>query len=177
MRVAHTHSLVRDPNRHFMRKEIVGDAHLIPIGVSAEREQRRVLGFPTEAPNPPLAGRQVGHHGRAAADAVTVAIAGILEGQQRLVRDRFNEPGAEYRDRHASHDDGRVRGNDRLAGVARDREEMEERFTGWIERHEFTARAAFPRSHFSNRARAADGWHAVAHGTARRVECRAEPFV
>ena len=51
----------------------------------------------------------------------------ILERQQRLVGNRFDEAGAEQRDRRAPRDHVRVVRNDRLAGVGRDREHLEQR--------------------------------------------------
>ena len=90
------------PYGELVREEVVGDAHLVAVGVGAEREQRRVLRLPSEAADAPLAGGDVDDDGRAAADAVAVAIDRILEREQRLVRNRLDEPGAEERDRHAA---------------------------------------------------------------------------
>ena len=56
-RIAHAHALRRDADRDLLREEIVGDAHLVAIGVGAERQQRRVLRFPAEAADAPFAGR------------------------------------------------------------------------------------------------------------------------
>ncbi len=153
-----------------MWNEVVGDAHFIPIGVSAERQQRRVLRFPSEPTDSPLARPEVAHHRRAAAHTVSIAIVRILEGKQRLVRDRLDQAGPEHGDRHAAHDDRRIRGNHRLAGVSWNREEMKERFTRSVEGDEFAIRAALAGSHFRDRARAADGRYAVAHRATRRVE-------
>ena len=62
-----SHSRIRagvDAERDFGREEVVGDAHLVAIGVGAERQQRRVLRLPAEAADAPLAGRDVDDHAR-----------------------------------------------------------------------------------------------------------------
>ena len=100
------------PNASSCGKQIVGDAHLVAIGVGAERQQRGVLRLPAEAADAPLAGRDVGDDGRAAADAVAVAVERILEREQRVVGDGFDQAGAEERNRHAARDDVGVGGND-----------------------------------------------------------------
>src|SRR5687767_7623173 len=55
MRVADSHTLVRDADRDLVREQVVGDAHLVAIGVGAEREQRGMLRLPAEASHPALA--------------------------------------------------------------------------------------------------------------------------
>ena len=41
-------------------KSVVGDAHLVAVGVGAERQQRRVLRLPAEAADAAIAGGDVG---------------------------------------------------------------------------------------------------------------------
>ncbi len=126
-RIAEPHPRGVDADGELGREQIVGDAHLVAIGIGAEGQQRGVLRFPAEAADAPIAGAEVGDDGGAAADAVAVAVAGILEREQRVVVDGLDEPGAEQRDRHAPGDDVGFGRNHRLAAVAGDREQVEQR--------------------------------------------------
>ena len=173
-RVAQLHLLRRDPEGELLRKQVVGDPHLVPVGVGAERQQRRVLRLPSEPSDAAPAGGDVGDDRGATADAVAIAIAGIVERQQRLVGDRFDEPRAKQRDRHAARDDVRLRRNDRLARVRGNREDLEQRAGRRRELDELAALVAARRPDLGDHARAADRRDAVADGAARAVERRAE---
>ena len=89
----------RDAAERLDREHVVGDAHLVGIGVAREGQQRGDLRLPAEPADPALSGRHVGDDRRPAADAVAIAIERILERQQRLVGDRFDQSRAEQRDR------------------------------------------------------------------------------
>ena len=115
--VAQLHLLRRDAECELVRKEIVRNPHLVPVGVGAERQERRVLGLPPEPSDAAPARGDVGDDGRSPADAVAVAIAGIVEREQRFVGDRFDEARAKQRDGHASGDHVRLWRNDRLTRV------------------------------------------------------------
>src|SRR5262245_15541422 len=103
-----------------------------------------MLCFPAEATDAALAGRAIDNECGAAADAITIAIERVLQRQQCLVRNRFDQPGAKHRNWHAAHDDRRVGWNHWLAGMARDGEQVEQRFAGCVERNEFAAWSAAP---------------------------------
>ena len=68
----------------------------------------------------------------ASADTVAVAIERILERQQRLVADGFDEASAEQRDRHPPREDIRFPRQLRLTAVRPRREHMDERVTGVV---------------------------------------------
>ena len=86
------------PKRHFVGEEVVGDAHFISIGVAGEAEQSGLLRLPAE-PADALASRgHIDDPGSAAADAVAVTVVRVFQGEDRLVGDRLDEPGAEERD-------------------------------------------------------------------------------
>jgi hypothetical protein len=93
-RVALLHLLFRDPEGELLRKQIVGDPHFVAVGVAGEGEQRRLLGLPSEPPDAALPGGDIGDDRGAAADAVAVTVAGIVERHDRLVGDRFDKPRA-----------------------------------------------------------------------------------
>ena len=116
-RVAEAHLIRADPKSEFTRKQIVGDAHLVPVRVGAEGKQRGVLRLPSEAADTTVAGRHVGDDRRPAADPVAVAIERILERQERLVGDGFDEARAKERNRRAMRHDCDIGGHDRLAAV------------------------------------------------------------
>ena len=86
-----------------------------------------MLRFPAEAPDPSFAGRAVGDDGRPAAHAVAIAIERVFEGQQCLVRDRFDQASAKDRNGHTPNDDRGFGRDDGLTGVPWNREEMKER--------------------------------------------------
>ena len=56
-----------------------------------------MLRFPAEPPDPALARASIGDDRRPPAHAVAVAVAGILQRQQRVIVDGFDEPGSEER--------------------------------------------------------------------------------
>src|SRR5437870_2566018 len=65
-RVAEAHLIRADPKSELTRKQIVGDAHLVPVRVGAEGKQRGVLCLPSEAADATVAGRYVGDDRRPA---------------------------------------------------------------------------------------------------------------
>ena len=91
-------SLLGHAEREFLREEIVGDPHLVAIGVAAEGEQRGLLRLPAEASDPALAGGDVDDDRGTSADAVAVAVERIFERQQRVVGNRLDQSGAEERE-------------------------------------------------------------------------------
>ena len=177
-RIADSHAIRRDADGELLREEIVGDPHLVAIGVGAEREERRVLRLPAEAADAPLAGRDVGHERRPAADAVAIAIEGILEREQCAssgIASTRPAPKSGIGTRRAM-----IVASGGMSGwhaVPRNREQMEERFAGWIERLELARGVDAPARISAIIAAAADGRHAVAHGAARAVERRTQPFL
>ncbi len=173
-RVALLHLLFRDPEGELLRKQIVGDPHLVAVGVAGEGEQRRLLRLPSEPSDAAPAGGDVGDDRGATADAVAIAVAGIVERHDRLVGDRFDEPRAKQRDRHAARDDVGLRRNDRLAGVSGNREDLKQRAGRRRELDERPRLVAARGPDLRDHAGAADRRDAVADGAARSVECRAE---
>ncbi len=125
--IAELHLRRGHPGCRLVREQFVGDAHLVPIRVSAEGAQCRVLRFPAKPADPHPAGADVDDARGAAADAVGVAIVGIFERQQRLIADGFHESSAEYGNRHPARDDVGFGRHHRLTGVRRRREQVEER--------------------------------------------------
>ena len=119
-------------------KKVVGDAHLVSVGVGAEGEQRRMLRFPPETPDAPFAGSDIDDDRGAAAHAVAVAVDRIFQCTQRIVGDGFDQTGTEEGNRHTPSEHVCIRRHDRLAGVAGHREQMEQRFACFIERLKFT---------------------------------------
>ena len=61
-----------------------------------------MLRLPSEASDAPLARGDIDDEGGAAADAVAVPIGWIFERKQRVVRNGFDQPGTEERNRHAA---------------------------------------------------------------------------
>ena len=58
-----SHSRIRavvDADGELGGEEVVGDAHLVAIGIGAEGQQRGVLRLPAEPPDAPLAGAALG---------------------------------------------------------------------------------------------------------------------
>ena len=174
-RVALLHLLFRDPECELLRKQIVGDAHLVAVGVAGEGEQRRLLRLPSSAfVRRRRPGRDVGDDRGATADAVAVAVAGIVERHDRFVGDRFDKPRTKQRDRHAARDDVGLRRNDRLAGVSRNREDLKQRAGRRRELDERPRLVAARSPDLRHHAGAADRRDAVADCAARSVECRAQ---
>ena len=124
--VAQLHLLRGDPERELLRKEVVRNPHLVAVGIGAERQQRRMLGLPTEASDAAMAGGDICDDRGPAADTVAVPISAVIERQQHLVGNRFDEPRAKQRDRHAPRDHIRLGRNDRLARMSGNREDLEQ---------------------------------------------------
>ena len=122
-----------DADGELVAEQIVRDPHLVAIGVGAEGEQRGVLRLPAEAADAAIAGAALGDDGGASADAVAVAIVGIGQRQDRVVGDRLDQAGAEHRDRDPADDDVGVGRDHRLAAVAGQREQVDQRLAGGVE--------------------------------------------
>src|SRR5262245_33574427 len=116
-RIAEAELLGRDPGCELVGKELVGDAHFVAIRVATERSECGMLRLPAKAADASIPRRTVDHHRGATADAVAIAVVGIREGEQRLVRDRFDEPCAESGNRNASREDVRFDWHRWLTGV------------------------------------------------------------
>ena len=86
--IALAQALHGDAAARFVGEYIVGDTHLIRIGVAGKGQQGGDLRLPAEPADAPLAGGLVDDHRGTAADAVAIAIERILERQQRLRRAR-----------------------------------------------------------------------------------------
>ena len=103
-------------------------------------------------------------------------IAAVVERQQRLVGDRFDEAGAEERigtRRAITFASGgmiswRVGGN---------RKDLEQRTRSGHQLHELAMFVTARRAHLGDHSGAADRRHAVAHRAARAVERRTEPVL
>ena len=128
-RIADAASARREtPNANSCGNRVVGDAHLVAIGVGAERQQRRVLRLPAEPADAarrrsprrstiaarPLTPSRLRSNGSSSASSVSSGIAST-------------RPGAEQRDRRAPRDHVHVVGHLRLAAVRRDREHVDQR--------------------------------------------------
>ena len=135
-----------------------------------------MLRLPAEPADAPSSGGDVIDQRGAAAHAILVAIAGILQGRDRLVGDRFDEAGAEERNRRAPRDDRRGLRNVRLTSVSRNREEVHQRLAGLIERPEVAFLVDGRGPGLEDRAGAADGRHVVTDGAAGAVERRSKAF-
>ena len=100
------------PKADSSREEVVGDAHLVAIGVGTKGQQRRVLRLPAESPDAPRPGGDVDDH--IAARPLTpsrLRSSGILQRQQRVVGNGLDQPGAEQRNGRPPRDDVDVVGN------------------------------------------------------------------
>ena len=159
-----------------MRKHVVGDAHLIAICVGAERDERRVLRFPTEPPDAALAGFDIDDQRRAAAHAVAVAIVGIFETPHRVIRNGLDESGAKKRNRDSPGKHVRVRRQYRLTSMARNREHVKEGVAGPVQRFELAARVPASGAQLGHRSGSADRRDVVADCAARAVKRRTQPF-
>src|SRR2546422_3727635 len=173
-RVAEAHLLRADPKSELTRKQIVGDAHLVPVRVGAEGKQRGVLCLPSEAADATVAGRYVGDDRRPAADPVAVAIERIFERQERLVGDGFDEARAKKRDRRAMRHDCDIGGHDRLTAVRRHREQVHQTIARSVQAAEFSIFILIGGAHLDDDTASADRWNAVTDGAAGAVESRAE---
>ena len=110
-------------------------------------------------------------------DAVAIAIGRVLERQQRLVRDCFDQTGAKHWNGHAPHDDRRLGRNHRLACMAGDGEKVEQRFARWssaMNSPRGPRRPARTSAIVLVPPTAGTLWQ---NGAARRVERRTEPLV
>ena len=121
-----------------------------------------------------MARGDVGDDRGTAADAVAVAVVGVVERQQHFVGNRFDEAGAKQRNWHAPRDHIRLRWDDRLTGVGRNREGLKQRARLRYKLHELAAFVSARRPDFRHDARAPDRRHAVADRAARAVERRTE---
>ena len=110
-----------DAGGDFFAEQVVGDTHLVAVGVGAKREQRGVLRFPAESADSLLTSADVGDHRRPSADTVAVPVVGVFAGPNRLIRDGFDQTGAEQWDWDAPRDDIRFRRDLWLAFLVRKR--------------------------------------------------------
>ena len=175
-RIAPPHLGLRDAERRLVRKQIVGDPHFVAIGVSAKTDQRRVLRFPAEPPDALLTGFDVRDQGGPAADSVAVEILRILEIDQRLIRNRFDQPGSEEGNWHPPGKYVRVGRQNRLTAVTRNREHVEEGVARLVERFELAVGVPASCPQLGHRPGAADRGNVVADGAARAVERRTKAF-
>ncbi len=166
----------REPDAKLLAEQIVGDPHLVAISIGAEGEQRRVLRLPPESANSAIAGGDIANDGGTSADAVGVGVFRIRQRDQRLVGDRFHQPGAKQRNRNSTRDDhGRRRELD-LAAMQGDREELKERLAVGCKGVRPAAGVTPRGANLADRAGAADNRHVVADGAARAVEGRSQTF-
>ena len=180
-RIAEPHPLgVRCRAPSSVREEVVGDAHLVAVGIGAEREQRRVLRLPAEPADAALAGGR--DRSTMAARPLMpspIAIVGILE-REDASRRGWPRPGRRRRAGSAT----RRAMTFASAGITGwqpcvgNREQVEQRLAG-RRRRPRTRRLRRGR----RRAPRAIGLappiagHVVAHGAARAVERRAEALL
>ena len=118
-RVAEAQLKVGQVERELIEEEIVGDPHLVAVGVAAELQERRNLRLPPESSDPQVSGRAIGHQRGTTADPVAIEVERVLERQDGRIRNRFDQPGTEQWDRHTARDDVRVGRYDRLTAVGR----------------------------------------------------------
>ena len=157
-------------------EQVVGDPHLVAIGVGGECQQGRVLGLPPEPADPPRAGAAILDNGRPAAHAVAAAALVGRQREQGVVVDGFDQAGAEDRNRHPADDHVGFDRDERLAGVAGDREQVEERLAVGLQCDERAIGPAQRGPDLGHRADAADRGHAVADRATGGVERRAQPL-
>src|SRR5205814_6759117 len=98
-RIALHHLLVAVAERVLLRKQRARDADLVAERIRRKGSQRRVLCLPSEATNPPFAGRQIDDDGCASADAIIIPVEGIFEPAQGLVRNVLDQSTTEERNR------------------------------------------------------------------------------
>jgi hypothetical protein len=169
--------LVGHAEGEFLREEIVGDPHFIAVGVAGEREQRRLLRFPSKPADAAFTGRNVGDNRGASDDAVPVAIERVLARQQRVIRNRLDQAGAKQRDRRAARDDIHVGGHHRLAGMLRHRKQVHQRVARGVQRVERSGGVPVRGSRLEHQAGAADRRHVVTGRAAGRVERGPQPVL
>ena len=175
--IAEAHARSVHAHRDFSRKEIVRDAHLIAIGVGAERQQCGVLGLPTESADAPFARSSIGHDRRPAGHTVAPAVLEVRQRHQGVIVDGLDEACAEQRDGYPPGDDICIRWDRWLTCVTRNREEMEQRFPGRRDRDERTVEQATPGANLCDRADTAHRRDVVTGGTTGAVERRPQPFL
>ena len=175
-RIAAPHLILRDGEDRFAREHVVRDPHFIPIRIRAERQQRRVLRLPAEAPDPALTGGGIGDHGGTSADTIPIPILRILQGQNRIVRDRFNEPGSKQRNRRPPRNHRHIVWNLRLASMRRNRKQVNQSIAVVVQSSERAIGVAISRPRFEDDAGAADRRHVVTDRAAGSVEGRPEPL-
>ena len=173
-RIAQPHAGLVDADGHLRREEVVGDAHLVAIGIGPEGQQRGVLGLPPEAADALGAGRAIGDERGPSADAVAPARLRVGQRQQGGVVDRLDQAGAEERNRHSADDDVGLDGNRRLTGVTWHREQVEQGFALGGDRRERAVLQPTAGSDFGDRTHPAYRRDVVARGAAGAVERRSE---
>ena len=158
-------------------KQVVGYPHLVAIGIGPEVEQRRALRLPAEATDPQLARHQVGNERSATADPVAVEILGIRQRFEPRVGNRLDQAGAEQGDRDTLDDDVGLRRDDGLAGVGRDREDLEQRAPARLDVPVCPVGFADAGPSSGHRRDPANGRHVVAARAARVVVGGTQPLL
>ena len=124
-------------------EQIVGDAHLVAIGIGAERQQRRVLGLPAESADAPIAAwPRPRRSRRGRSRRRRLRSTGSSSARIVVVGNGLDQAGAEERDRRPPRDHVRVVGDHRLAAVRRHGEEVDQRLAGVVETPEAAVRVA-----------------------------------
>ena len=136
-----------------------------------------MLRLPAEPADPRLACSDVGEAGGASAHAVAVAIERILQRNEGVVGNGFDETGAEEGNRRPAREDRRRVRHDRLTRVPRHREEVKERLPGVVQRLEAAVGRSPRHPQLGDGAGAAHRRHVVARGAAGAVEGRAEALL
>jgi hypothetical protein len=175
-RIAQPHLFGRHGERAFVRKDVVGNPHLVAIRVCAKRDQRGVLRLPTESADTSLTAFDVGDDGGPAAHTVAVAIERVFERKQRVVGNGFHQPRAEQRNRHPPREYSRIDRQHRLTPMTRNGKHMKERVPGSVERLELPVRIPPAGSQLGHRPGAADCRNVVADRAARSVESGTQTF-
>jgi len=91
-RAAQRQRLWIDAERHLVGKQIVGDSHLVTIGVRGECKQCGLLRFPAEPADPFTPGGHVHDSHGPPADAVSVTVIRILQRDDRFIWNGLDQP-------------------------------------------------------------------------------------
>ena len=106
-----------------------------------------------------------------------VAVRRVLQRDERRVRDRFDETGAEQRNRDASRDDDRLGRNRYLTAVRRHGKQLVERLARLMKGRQLAFFVAADRAEFGDRPKATDRRDVVTDRAARAIERGAEALV
>ena len=172
LRTAQLQAFGIDSQRYFVREQVVGDPHFIPIGVAGKRQQRSVLRLPAEPPDALAPRNDVDDASGPPAYAIAVAVVRVFQRENRLVGNRLHQSRAEERYRRAPRNHIRFRRNLHLAAVRRRREQVVQRAA--VQCVELPILVAVSAAHLRHRTDAANRRHAVAHRATVAVESRAQ---